>query len=87
MLRSDTMRNARTLLSKLVLVLLDRWRTLVADFEGLATNPNVEPDEIDTARSHLHGLLGQVTLKPQDGVLWAFQTLNAKGLAEASPLH
>ena len=48
---------------------------------------NVEPGEIDTARGHLHGLLGQVTLKPKDGVLWAYPTLNAKGLAEASPLH
>jgi len=24
---------------------------------------------------------------PKDGVLWAYPTLNAKGLAEASPLH
>jgi len=51
-----------------------------------ATNPNVEPGEIDTARSHLHTLLGQVTFKPKDGVLWARPALNAKGLSEVRPL-
>jgi hypothetical protein len=38
------------------------------------------------ARSQLHALLGQVTLKPKDGVLWAYPTLKAKGLTEVSPL-
>jgi len=32
-------------------------------------------------------LLGQVTLKPKDGVLWAHPALNAKRLTEVSPLH
>ena len=73
-------------LPDLIPVLVERWRALVADFEGLASNPNVEPGEIDTARSHLRALLGQVTLKPKDGVLWAYPTLKAKGLTEASPL-
>ena len=31
-------------------------------------------------------VLGQVTLKPKDGVLWAHPTLNTKGLTEVSPL-
>jgi len=66
--------------------LVERWRALVDDLEGLAGNPNVEPGELDTARGHLHALLGQVTLRPQDGVLWANPTLKAKGLTEASPL-
>ena len=65
---------------------MGRWRALVAYFEGLAGNPAVEPGELDTARMHLHALLGQVTLKPKDGVLWAYPTLKAKGLTEASPL-
>ena len=26
-------------------------------------------------------------MKPKRGVLWAYPALNAKGLAEASPLH
>ena len=64
-----------------------RWRALVTDFEGLASNPIMQPDELDSAQGHLHALLGQVTLKPKDGVLWAHPVLNAKGLAEASPLH
>ncbi len=64
---------------------MGNWRALVADLEGFASNPNVRPGEIDTARGHLHALLGQVTLKPKDGVLWAHPTLKAKGPAEASP--
>ena len=70
----------------LVPILVERWRALVDDFEGLASNPDAEPGELDTARSHLHALLGQVTLKPKDGVLWAHPTLNAKGLTEVSPM-
>ena len=73
-------------LPDLVPACMERWRGLVTDFEGLASNPDVEPGELDTARSHLHALLGQVTLKPKDGVLWAHPTLKAKGLTEASPL-
>ena len=73
-------------LPDLVPALVERWRALLADFEGLVSNPNVEPGELDTARSHLHALLGQVTLKPKDGVLWAYPTLKAKGLTEASPM-
>ncbi|MCH7502753.1 MAG: hypothetical protein IIA10_05300 [Proteobacteria bacterium] len=73
-------------LPDLVPALVERWRALVADFEGLASNPNAEPGELDTARSHLHALLGQVTLMPIDGVLWAHPSLKAKGLTEASPL-
>ena len=73
-------------LPNLVPVLVERWRALVAEFEGLASNPNAEPGELDEARGHLHALLGQITLKPKDGVLWAYPTLNAKGLTEVSPL-
>jgi len=36
------------------------------------------------ARTHLHALLGTVTLKPRDGILWAHP--NAKGLTEMRPL-
>jgi len=67
-------------------VLVERWRALVAELESLASNPDVEPGEIDTARSHLHALLGQVTLKPKDGVLWAHPAVKTKGLTEVSPL-
>ncbi len=77
---------ARPTLPDLVPALEDHWRGLVEDFEGLTSNPNVEPGELDTARSHLHALLGQVTLKPKDGVLWAHPALKTKGLTEVSPL-
>ena len=32
---------------------------------------------VDVGGSHLHALLGQVTLKPKDGELWAYPTLKA----------
>ena len=38
------------------------------------------------ARTHLHALLGTVTLKPTDGILWAHPNPNAKGLTEMRPL-
>ena len=59
-------------LPDLVPALVERWRGLVAEIEGLTGNPAVGPGELDTARGHLHALLGQVTLKPKDGVLWAY---------------
>ena len=68
-------------------VLMRTWRNLIENIEGIATNPDVTPGDVDTARNHLHSLLGQVTLRPRDGVLWAFPAINAKGLTEASPLH
>jgi hypothetical protein len=37
-------------LPNLVPVLVERWRALVAEFEGLASNPNAEPGELDEAR-------------------------------------
>ena len=73
-------------LPDLVQVLMERWRGLVKDFEALAGNPAVEPGEVDTARGHIHALLGQVTLKPKDRILWAHPTLKTKGLTGVSPL-
>ena len=46
---------------------------------------SAEPGDLEAARSHLHALLGQVTLKPKDGVLWAHPTLKTKGLTESLP--
>ena len=63
-----------------------RWREKVESIETLAANPNVRPGEVDAAKSQLRSLLGQVTLHPQEGVLWAYPALNAKGLTEASPM-
>lgn len=74
-------------LPDLVPRLVARWRRLVEQIGDLATNPHASLSEIETAREHLSALLGKVELRPQDGVLWAYPSLNAKGLTEASPLH
>ena len=74
--RSD--REPLDALPTLIPALVENWRGLVSEFEGLAGNPNAEPGELDTARSHLHALLGQVTLKPKNGVLWAYPILKPK---------
>jgi site-specific DNA recombinase len=72
----------------LVPALVARWCRLAAEIEGVAVNPVVEPGELDTARGHLHALLGQVTLKPKDGVLWAYPNLKPKKptLKESRPI-
>ncbi len=74
-------------LPDLVPALVKRWRQLVDQIGSLATNRNASLADVETARGHLSALLGKVRLKPKDGVLWAYPALNAKGLAEASPLH
>ena len=75
-------------LPDLIPALVECWRALAADFEVLASYPDVEPGVIDTARCNLHALLGQVTLKPKDGVLWAYPTLKPEKptLKESRPL-
>ena len=59
---------------------------LVNGIETLAENPHTTAEDIEVARSHLRALLGTVTLKPRDGVLWAHPSPNAKGLVETRPL-
>ncbi len=66
--------------------LIERWRELVIKIETLADRPHATLEDIEAARSHLHALLGTVTLKPRDGVLWAHPAPNAKGLVETRPL-
>ena len=60
---------------------------MVIDIENLAANPHATREDIEAARTHLHALLGTVTLEPRDGVLWAHPSPNAKGLVETKPLH
>ena len=66
--------------------LVQNWRELVVTIESLADNPHATRADIEAARSHLHALLGTVTLKPRNGVLWAHPSPNAKGLTEMRPL-
>ncbi len=54
--------------------------------ERLAENPEATRDDIETARANLHALLGTVTLKPRNGILWAHPSPNAKGFTEVKPL-
>ena len=64
-------------------VLQDR---LVSEIENTSANPVTDSTDIEAARSHLHALIGDVTLKPIDGVLWAHPAPNAKSLTEVRPL-
>ena len=52
----------------------------------MADNPHATLEDIETARANLRALLGLVTLKPRDGILWAHPAPNAKGLTEVRPL-
>ncbi len=67
--------------------LVERWRELVNGIESLAENAHATVEDVEVARMHLHALLGTVTLKPHQGVLWAYPTPKAKGLVETRPLH
>jgi len=54
--------------------------------EQLAGNPVTTLEGIEAARANLAALLGIVTLKPRDGILWAHPAPNAKGFTEVKPL-
>ncbi len=66
--------------------LVQRWRELAYSIEQLADNPVTTLEDIEVARANLRALLGIVTLKPRDGILWAHPAPNAKGLVETRPL-
>ena len=57
----------------------DRWRDLVADLENL-TARGASVDEIQEARERLRGILGDINLVPENGVLMAEVGLNEQGL-------
>ena len=82
----DSTRSPVKFLPNVLPALFNRWRELVTRIEALAENPHTTLEDIEAARSHLHALLGAVTLKPRDGVLWAHTSPNAKGLVETRPL-
>ena len=58
----------------------------MSGIEALADNPVTTLEDIEVARANLRALLGIVTLKPRDGILWAHPAPNAKGLVETRPL-
>ena len=59
--------------------LIQRWRELVMSIEQLAEIPEATLEDIEAARANLHALLGTVTLKPRNGILWAYPAPNTKG--------
>ena len=75
-----------TFLPDVLPTLVQRWRELVLSIEQLTDNPATTLEDIEVARANLRALLGTVTLKPRDGVLWAHPSPNAKGLVETRPL-
>ncbi len=75
-----------TFLPDVLPTLVQRWRELAYSIEQLADNPVTTLEDIEVARANLRALLGIVTLKPRDGILWAHPAPNAKGLVETRPL-
>jgi site-specific DNA recombinase len=75
-----------TFLPDVLPALIQRWRELVISIESLAENPEATREDIEAARANLHALLGTVTLRPRDGILWAHPAPNAKSLVETRPL-
>jgi len=70
----------------MVPALVQNWRELVITIELLADNPHATREDIEAARASLGALLGTVTLRPKNGVLWAHPAPNEKGLVETRPL-
>ena len=66
--------------------MIRRWSELANSIESLLDNPNATREDIEVARGHLGALLGTVTLRPRNGILWAHPAPNAKGLTEVRPL-
>jgi hypothetical protein len=66
--------------------LVQRWQELVISIESVAENPLSTRQDIEAARAHLKALLGTVTLKPRNGILWAHPAPNKNGLVETRPL-
>jgi hypothetical protein len=59
---------------------------IVAIDEQLDLLFEITREDVEAARVHLRALLGTVTLKPRNGILWAHPAPNAKGLTEVRPL-
>ncbi len=75
-----------TFLADVFPALIQRWRELVISIESLADAQGATLKDIEAARPNLRALLGTVTLKPRDGILWAHPAPSAKGLVETRPL-
>ena len=60
-------------------------RTLAETLESIGSDSRATLEDIEGVRGNLRDLLGTITLKPHDGVLWAHP--NAKGPTEVRPLE
>ncbi len=73
-------------LPDVVPALIQSWRELVLSIESFGDSPVATLEDIEAARESLRALLGTVTLKPREGILWAHPSPNTKGLVETRPL-
>jgi hypothetical protein len=67
-------------LPDVVPALVKRWQEQLISIESLGDNPHATRADIEAARANLASLLGNVTLKPRDGVLWAHPAQMQKAL-------
>jgi hypothetical protein len=75
-----------TFLPDVIPALIQRWRELVLAIESLVDNAHATREDIEAARRNLRALVGTVTLRPRNGILWAHPSPNAKGFTEVKPL-
>ena len=61
-------------------------RELLLSIESLGDSPGSMLEDIYATRESLRALLGTVTLKPREGILWAHPSPNSKGLVETRRL-
>ena len=59
---------------------------MAISLESLPDDRHATRQDIQAAPANLAAPLGNVTLKPRDGILWAHAAPNAKGLTEVRPL-
>ena len=79
--------NARIDVAEVLPQLFAEWRVFIRNVRSISTNRHATPEDVMWARRRLHALLGDVVIRPRDGVLWAHIGLNGKGLTEARPLR
>lgn len=79
--------DARIDVTEVLPQLFAEWREFVRSLRSISSNTHATRDDVMWARRRLHDLLGDVVVRPRNGVLWAHVGLNAKGLVETRPLR
>ncbi|MEM6484627.1 MAG: recombinase family protein [Pseudomonadota bacterium] len=81
----DDLRDTPDLSADAVAALVDAARAILADIANISARPSVTSEDTQRARSSIASLMGEIVLKPRDGVLWAHPA-KVKGPAKARPL-